>query len=501
MKASSLKYYWEVLGKRDWLLAIVLFIISFITRLPFRSHYLYSWDSGNFAAALSDYNPILHQPHPPGYPLYIAVGKFLNIFLPNANTAFVAISILCGAVSVPLIYFAGKRIFNRATGVVAAFLMLASPLVLFQSEVALAHITELPFAILVTWLLYEVFFNRRYSLVAAVVIGIGGGFRQDVLMFFGPIILVGAFRLGFKRGLLALLALSASVLVWFLPFLYFVGNWEDYSKASRFHTQSAMQEAIWNVGISALLQNAKRMFVASLWLIGAGIILVPTIMVQARSLYRDRKIWFLLSLTVLPVLFFLITSFSHHGYSLIYAPAIVLILSYSTWVTVRSIRKNKLLQVVVIALAVVIGYLNVATYRDPALLSPSIHTVIGAYSGGAISKVDSEIDGIVNVAKQYDSSTTLIVFVGPGNDPIYYRQANYYLPEFRQIWLRPDIGGSIHDTVGGSAEQINSLQIQVGEHSQLLLFSKTAVNNLSVSIVKLPETGSLEIGPYSFISD
>lgn len=510
MKAGSLKYYWEGLTKRDWLLAIVLFVISFAARLPLRSRYLYSWDAGNFAAGLLDYNPTMHQPHPPGYPLYIAVGKFINIFLPNANTALVAISIICGAISVPLIYLVGKQVFSRTTGLVAAFILFVSPLVWFQSEVALAHITELPFAILAAWLLYEVLFNRRYVLATAVVIGLGGGFRQDVAMFFGPALLIGAFRIGARKGLIALLVLSATVLAWFLPFLYFVGDWESYTHASALHTHEAMQGAVWRAGISGLFQNAKQMSVAAFWLFGACSILLYALMSPSvRSVYRDRRVWFLLSLPVLPVLFFLLTSFSHYGYSLIYAPCMILLTSYPAGLMIESIRKDKRWWVVVVVSAVGMSCMNAVIYLKPGLLSPPIHTLVGSYSGGAVRKIDREIEAILDVVEGYESSTTLIVFVGPGNDPLHYRQTNYYLPEFRQVWLRPDIGKSYHDTKEDRTIQVNPLQILVSGQQQLLIFGKIEVEGqplpdigtISVKIVKMPKVGVLDIGPYSFCAD
>src|SRR5437763_174957 len=52
--------------------AILLGVLTSLSRFPFRSHYLFSWDSANFALALDQYNVTFHQPQPPGYPLYVA---------------------------------------------------------------------------------------------------------------------------------------------------------------------------------------------------------------------------------------------------------------------------------------------------------------------------------------------------------------------------------------------------------------------------------------------
>src|SRR6267143_4910795 len=69
-----------------------------ISRFMFRSHYLYDLDSVNFALAMQRFDPRVHQPHPPGYFLYISFGRLLNSVFHDANLALVVMSIVasCG---------------------------------------------------------------------------------------------------------------------------------------------------------------------------------------------------------------------------------------------------------------------------------------------------------------------------------------------------------------------------------------------------------------------
>ena len=55
-------------------------IFSLIIHLIYRAPYLEDWDSVQFALGLHQYSVILHQPHPPGYPIYILFGKFIYLF-------------------------------------------------------------------------------------------------------------------------------------------------------------------------------------------------------------------------------------------------------------------------------------------------------------------------------------------------------------------------------------------------------------------------------------
>ena len=45
------------------------------TRLPFLASSLDDIDAVNFALALGDFDPARHQPHPPGYAVYVLLAK------------------------------------------------------------------------------------------------------------------------------------------------------------------------------------------------------------------------------------------------------------------------------------------------------------------------------------------------------------------------------------------------------------------------------------------
>ena len=106
---------------------LFLFLLTLISRLPFTSKYLYHLDSGHFALVPLDYNLVLNQPHPPGYFLYVMLGKLLYPFASDANTTFVLISIIFSGLTVAAIYLLGKKIFDASVGTIAALLALTSP--------------------------------------------------------------------------------------------------------------------------------------------------------------------------------------------------------------------------------------------------------------------------------------------------------------------------------------------------------------------------------------
>ena len=99
-----------------------------ITRFLFRSRYLYDIDSVNFALALNRFDPSVHQPHPPGYYLYVYLGRLAQLIFPDANTALVAVSILASCAAAGLIFALADSWFGRTAAVSAGLIFLVSPL-------------------------------------------------------------------------------------------------------------------------------------------------------------------------------------------------------------------------------------------------------------------------------------------------------------------------------------------------------------------------------------
>lgn len=86
-----------------------------LTRIPFRSRELYDIDSVNFALAMSRFDPRAHQPHPPGYFLYIEAARLLNFIIHDANLALVILSIVANCGAVLVIYQLAREWFGAFT--------------------------------------------------------------------------------------------------------------------------------------------------------------------------------------------------------------------------------------------------------------------------------------------------------------------------------------------------------------------------------------------------
>ena len=61
--------------KRPWGFPLAVAVVFALAHLPFLPPTLADIDSVNFALGVRQFDPSTHQPHPPGYPIYVALGK------------------------------------------------------------------------------------------------------------------------------------------------------------------------------------------------------------------------------------------------------------------------------------------------------------------------------------------------------------------------------------------------------------------------------------------
>src|ERR1051326_7794958 len=93
---------------------LVAFIVA--TRWPLAPRYLYYFDSVNFALALENFNPALHQPQPPGYPLFVALARVFHLWIAAPHFVFLVMGILAALGAVVLIRILAREMFGEPAG-------------------------------------------------------------------------------------------------------------------------------------------------------------------------------------------------------------------------------------------------------------------------------------------------------------------------------------------------------------------------------------------------
>ena len=147
------------------------------------SHYLDDWDSVNFAMALKDFSLALGKPQPPGYPVYVALGRVVDLLFHDTTKTLTVISAVSGSLSLIPTYLIARDFFGDRTAILASVLLTLAPAHLLFSEVAMTDMVSLLFLTTTVYLLYRGMKSARYTYLASFAMGITMGIRwTDILL-------------------------------------------------------------------------------------------------------------------------------------------------------------------------------------------------------------------------------------------------------------------------------------------------------------------------------
>jgi hypothetical protein len=315
----------------DLAVALGLAIVTLLSRWPYRARMLYNWDAVQFALALHEFDIAKHQPHPPGYLLYVALGRLLNASLGDPTLAYVALAMLFSAGTTFVLYWLARRLFDRATALIAASLLAVSPLFWFYGSVGLTYAGEAFAASVVAWFAYGALTGHVSSLYwGALALGLTGGMRQSVLLLLLPLWL-GSALLGIRsrrRVAIAGAILLATVLAWLLPMVWLTGGPAAYVGAStQLYGSVLLPTSVLGGSLEITLAQARYLLESTLVGLGPLGLVALALPAYARRMGWSRPEWFLLGWIVPPIIFYMLIHFGQAGYVLTFLPALVILLS------------------------------------------------------------------------------------------------------------------------------------------------------------------------------
>ena len=71
------------ISPRQRTLLIALGVVCALTRFLAMARSLWDWDEALFTMAMRDYDVTLHHPHPPGFPVFIAMARIARLIVPD----------------------------------------------------------------------------------------------------------------------------------------------------------------------------------------------------------------------------------------------------------------------------------------------------------------------------------------------------------------------------------------------------------------------------------
>lgn len=201
-----------------------------LSRLLFLPQTLEDIDSTNFARALVDYDPGQHQPHPPGYPVYVAIARGVQALVGEPGRALAALS----AVSQAALLYALLALF-RGLGAGAAspwatLLTLSCPVLWFNGARPMSDSAGMLFIVTTQALLLRALQDPKLLPMASLLAGLSVGARLQSVFLSGPLWVYAVAR-GRGQRLRSGLALLAGGAVWAWPLVTLSGGLDRYLSA------------------------------------------------------------------------------------------------------------------------------------------------------------------------------------------------------------------------------------------------------------------------------
>jgi len=425
--------------KSDRGIAVGLFILGVLIRLPFRSRILHHWDSVNFALAMEHFDIRLHQPHPPGtFVFYVMLGRLVNWFLHDPNVSLVWISVLTSGLSATLLFWFGQRWFDRWVGLTAALLMLTSPLVWFHGEIALSYMLEFSWVVLLVMLCFRFHEGSdRAFLASALCLGLAGGIRPNTPVFLFPLwaFLVFKRRVPLRKIFVALIVMAVGVAVWAIPMIVMSGGplayWETMQWWGSQHLEKS-DEA--NVAV-----YLARFGMYTLYAMGFALGPVVWALYRhwrdlTRALLRDGRAQMLAVWIAPGAAYLAFVHLKQPGHTFTIIPAFIVVAALAIVAVGRDLTKRGLRFWIGVTVLVIVGN-GLLFGLAPSTLFGSTRSIFSTPTWAAIHEYDADVSARLEALRESFNPKDTVVVAGSR----YFRLPDFYLRDYQMPSLSHEL--------------------------------------------------------------
>jgi len=415
-------------GWSDRRIAALIAASVVLSRLPFVSGALATWDSVLLARALDlgfhvGTDLADQRPQAPGNLFYVGTAALVRPLVGSPNAALVAVSVIASALTCAVIYLFCRSFASRGGALVAAGVYATGPLVWSFGEVAT------PYAVLglLSALLGMLFWRGRHgtataTLGASVAFGIATGFRQDLVLLLAPLWL-WMIWLRPRLWIAAAMAATAGALAWFAPSAIASGGLAAYLNSVEVQSSRAAAFSVAVRGATGAADNAATIVYSLGWALAATfpVLLIAALarLVARRPSPGARALFF--ALWILPALvFYAGVHVGSSGYLLSVVPAVSILAGLLFDAVAPAARASS---------RRVAGAIAGAALVANALIFIAAPT---PFSATAIAAHDRSLtDRVAYIRAQYPANGTVIL---AQYEFVFLTQ---YLPEYRALFFGP----------------------------------------------------------------
>jgi hypothetical protein len=176
------------LTPRQRLVYTILALVCAATRFLAMARTLWDWDEALFCLGMRSYDVTSHHPHPPGFPVYIALGRIVRTVIHGDFRALQAVNLVAGMLLFPAIFFLARELrLPFVTAVIAGSLCAFFPNVWFFGGGAFSDIPSLVLVVFAVGFLFRGCRDVNAYLIGVALLALAAGIRpQNFLIGLAP---------------------------------------------------------------------------------------------------------------------------------------------------------------------------------------------------------------------------------------------------------------------------------------------------------------------------
>jgi hypothetical protein len=223
-------------ARQRWLLASVCAIAA-LSRLVAISRSLWDSDEARFALAVREYDVAGHRPHPPGFPLFIAMARLAGLAGFDEFRSLQIVVVVAAMLLAPAMFTLCRELrASYAVSLAGAALLVFLPNVWFYGGTAFSDVPAVTLLVAAIALLLRAFRSAPAVTSGAILLGMAASIRPQCLLIGAvPIALLAVSRRAWRAALALLVVLAIAATSYSVAAQ--ATGWQRYADALRAHRQ------------------------------------------------------------------------------------------------------------------------------------------------------------------------------------------------------------------------------------------------------------------------
>ena len=272
-----------------WSVAIVCAASRFLAM----ARTLWDWDEALFCLGMRGYDVGLHHPHPPGFPVYIAIARIVRLVIHDDFRSLQAINLISGVLLFPAMFLLARELRLRfETSVIAAALCAFLPNVWFFGGTAFSDVPSIVLVVAAVAMLIRGCRDPEAYLIGSMLLALAIGIRpQNLLVGLWPGIVATYYR--WKENWrdvvwAAVIGIAISGIAYFSAMIA-TGSYERYVSAIRAHADYIARIDSWrSPDRPALWRLFDRFFMKQYQSSSLSVVMSIFVLISAVGAIRNR---------------------------------------------------------------------------------------------------------------------------------------------------------------------------------------------------------------------